>query len=358
MFQSDASNYSLIFWMNNSAFWEVYLFDNYDNIGKGWFYYWALPRALFMCKVTTFFNLITLNNIYLNAVYFSLINLLSLFYLVSAISEKYELQKIASFVLLIIPSIVFNTSGLEKETLVLAGFYFIVGAFQNFNTKGFSMKRVFFLLFGLFLVLKIKSYYLAVIIPLYLLFDLFKYLKSSPRLSVFFGSVLIVFFLFMDKMNSILTIEKVFEWTSRSNKIIVQNSSEGMGIPFNFEDYTVLEFILNSPKALLYGLFGPFIWEAQNLPMLYIGIENLVILFLAIIFLVNLFKGKVELNLFWKISILYIMFLATILSLYSPNFGTLTRYKVSFLPLLVVFLLNFTFKDQINNFKFNKYFFK
>ena len=98
--------------------------------------------------------------------------------------------------------------------------------------------------------------------------------------------------------------------------------------------------IYNSPLALISGFFRPFIWEAHNFLQMGVSIENL---FVLILFFVALSKwrsiSESPHRLLIFSSAVYIMILCVFLALSTPNFGTLARYKVGFLPFLVFMLL-------------------
>jgi hypothetical protein len=111
---------------------------------------------------------------------------------------------------------------------------------------------------------------------------------------------------------------------------------------------TVFSLLANSPWALVSGLFRPFIWEASNLMQVLASLENTFLLVLFILAIPQVTRIKQSPHRILIIAILiYSAALCVFLALSSPNFGTLVRYRVSFLPFLVLLLLHKSFLEKI-----------
>jgi glucan phosphoethanolaminetransferase (alkaline phosphatase superfamily) len=101
-------------------------------------------------------------------------------------------------------------------------------------------------------------------------------------------------------------------------------------------EYTDLQpeassILYHAPNALLSGLFRPFVWEAHTASQWLVAMENLALLVLTIAALTR-FKRVIhsQNRLLVFTAIVYIVLLCIFLSLSTPNFGTLSRYKVGF----------------------------
>ncbi|HSZ71358.1 MAG TPA: hypothetical protein VK750_01695, partial [Cytophagaceae bacterium] len=99
--------------------------------------------------------------------------------------------------------------------------------------------------------------------------------------------------------------------------------------------------LIDLPKALLCGLFGPFVNTGKGWIAWLAVIENYILMLIAVYFVVDQSRKR------WKgwtlehlIVVNYIVLMASFLSFASPNWGSLVRYKVSFMPLLVLLLLS------------------
>jgi hypothetical protein len=92
--------------------------------------------------------------------------------------------------------------------------------------------------------------------------------------------------------------------------------------------------LINSPLALFSGVLRPFIWEAEGAAAVFAAVENLVIM---VLLLTSMFTWRKPFtNKMLTLSVMvYVVLLCIFLALSTPNFGTLSRYRVGFLPFLI-----------------------
>jgi hypothetical protein len=135
-------------------------------------------------------------------------------------------------------------------------------------------------------------------------------------------------------------------YPTRILEVIVSNNREfnAMSEPDDVINYTSLEpsigsIVRNVPRALVSGMFRPFPWEAHTMFQWLIAIENVLLLVLFVSSLGNLLKlAKSPHRLLLCSVVLYVVALCVFLALSTPNFGTLSRYRISFLPLLFLLI--------------------
>src|SRR5690606_35900376 len=96
----------------------------------------------------------------------------------------------------------------------------------------------------------------------------------------------------------------------------------------------------HGPNALFSGLFRPFLWEASSLLAMAGAVENLFLFVLFIWAVVHFVRnpGCSEPLLFMAAAVV-VLILGVILPLSTPNFGTLSRYRVGYLSVFVFFTL-------------------
>jgi hypothetical protein len=123
-------------------------------------------------------------------------------------------------------------------------------------------------------------------------------------------------------------------------------ASDGSAIQyFNF-DGSWQAYVLNFPIALFSGLFRPFIFEVSNPLQFIVAMENLAI---CILMIITLWKVKFRVsirNIYGISAAIYVFSLAVLLAFATPNFGTLSRYKVGYWPFFVFLLLILYFLKQ------------
>jgi hypothetical protein len=303
-------------------------------------------RSLFLVKIISFFLLIGGNNYWIAAIYFSLISFVASWNLFRVITRNFDNSKLtAALAFLFFPSIIFWSSGLVKETLALAGIYFITLVFIKLvkGDKIFWWEWVLAVL-AFYAAWNLKYYWTAlfmvVVINSLLIFFLQNRIKllSQYRL-IGWG---IVFLL----LSAIVSFSHPNFYLSRFLDVLITNHNDFLRIsrPEGIIHYYTLtaswwSVFINSPWAFFSGLFRPFVWETSGATSLLASIENF---FLAMLMIACFFrKWTMKDNLLLLSAGVYIVLLCIFLALSTPNLGTLSRYRIGFLPFFV-FIISYS----------------
>ncbi|HEX5168526.1 MAG TPA: hypothetical protein VFW11_05090, partial [Cyclobacteriaceae bacterium] len=126
----------------------------------------------------------------------------------------------------------------------------------------------------------------------------------------------------------------------KNNEAYTRLSSPDNLILFKNLEPDFFSMARHSPQALLSGIFRPGIWEASSVLKFLSAMENL---FLAILIALTLMRRKAisrQNRLLTFAVLIYIVLLCVLLTLATPNLGTLVRYRVGFIPFLVYLLLH------------------
>ena len=349
-------------WENPIDFWKFphtevpmhqYYFGAYKDLNS---------RLLFFVKIISLVNLLTNDNIWLTSLWFSLFGFLGFWYCANVLMRLFPESKVAIlFSFFLCPSVVFWSSSLLKESLLCSAVCFCVGIFLegyvlrqgniHFKSLRFLSRnsiKIGFFFCCLYLILQIKYYYLAALLPIliaYLSVDYIqkkKQLKPHQQVFAFFTVLFFVAFLasfthpnfhlayFLIALND--GYKEAFESTDADNLIYLHDFKP-----------TIWSLLKNTPQALFASLAEPLAWEAENNPLkLLAALENL---FLYAVFI---FTAKISLR--WQKNSLillacltYIGILAVFLAVSMPSIGTLVRYKAGFLPFWA-YLLTYWFR--------------
>ena len=331
---------------------------------------WEQPRYLFIVKIASIINLTTQQNYWFTSFYFSLFAFSGLWQAANTLSRLFPATKLAAiFAFVLFPSVVFWSSGLQKESLAIGIMAWLIHWFldifcNNRPKSGFYWVKVsIWSLVGLYGLWKLKFYYFGSLIPILvtvaLAYWVYACIKSNKKPSqalwlplVLFISILGILLLTVSFMHPKLHLSEFmhvlvlnhnasFHFSAPDDLIYYYRTDPG----FATLTSTTSNLLYNSPLALVSGLFRPFIWEANNKLKLIAGLENLWVLIFTLYTLFVLFFRRKQLfqekplpikQRFLIIgAITYIIFLATLLALASPNFGTLVRYKVGFMPVFL-----------------------
>lgn len=299
-------------------------------------------RSFWVTKAVSPFLILTADNYWITACYFSLLAYLGIFYLASTLIKIYPARRFDVLIcFFLFPSFVFWSSGFTKESLAIGSLFYLIGFSIKICSK-IKVIRMEIILLPIFLYIewRLRVFYLAVFlltIGIYLLSNMlssrFK-LNTLQKWTVVMGSVFI-FIMAISQIDYALNFSNFFEvLTYAYYDDYNQNPSNAIQY-YNLEP-NIFSLIINAPYALLSGLFRPFIFDAQTWPMVLVGIENLILLILFV-FNIKSFRKNYS-GLEWTLWV-YTFLLALFLALSSPNFGTLTRYKVAFLPIFLFLVL-------------------
>jgi len=302
------------------------------------------PRSLFLVKVVSVVNIFTANNYWITSLYFSLASFAASFWLVQKITLAFPGSKLAGAIaFLFFPSVVFWSSGVIKESLATAGLFVLSGLCITLLTNRKVMWWEWLLAaLALPVVWNLKYYWIAVFIPVAVTTIIVH--LTTKRLSMNFK--LMIWATSFAVLCMMVTLVHPNFYLENFLNVLVENYKEFIRIsPADDVVHYSLEptwwsVFLNSPLALLSGLFRPFIWEATNLLQIFVAIENL---FIFGLFAFSLARIKIFLassnRLLIVSTLAYILILCLFLSLSTPNLGTLARYKVGFQPFFIFMLL-------------------
>jgi hypothetical protein len=333
--RTDLGSYISFLWSGDESFliWPELLFQQ--------------PRAMFLSKIASVFCLLTHDNYWIISLYFSAITFICAWWLVKKIAVMHpSAKKPAVIGFLFFPSAVFWSSGLIKESIAMASLFFLSTLFlKAWRKEILQVSEWLSLVLALWFLWNLKYYYLAIFLPVAFTALSVKFLLPRLRiqsLSLKIGLGCLLFFI------PILLVSILHPnfYPHRFMGVVVSSyyEFEGISNPEDLIHYTALKatplsLMKNMPWALLSGLFRPFATEAHGSLQFFASIENLMLLvlfFFALTGVKKLKNSKYSLVLFSII--LYSILLCIFLALSTPNFGTLSRYRVGFLPFLVFLL--------------------
>ncbi len=303
------------------------------------------PRTLFFVKVLSLFDLLTNGNYWINSVYFSLLSFTGSWMIVLAvcrISRRLLFAALIPFALL--PSMVFWSSGVLKESIAMFCFGMLVFLFiKNYLNRKFNYPDFILFVFIAVLYWLIKYYLVIVLIismATVLTADVIE-TRFHRRINFpLFAGLFFLYILAGSFAHPNFSLLDFFKVLHNNHEEIIRISNKNSLIPFIPVKEAFGGFLINIPMALFAGLFMPLPLQGSSLITLGPGIINLLILFTTVMLLfkgVHFPEGNMKRLVYG--AILYIFSLAVLLSYAAPNFGTLERYKISYLPLFLLLVL-------------------
>lgn len=340
----DASKLAALARTDVRAWLDVCFFNRVPDAVQLSFYQ---PRALFLTKITSVFSLVTADGYWIIGAYFSAFSFAGAWYLVKTIERHASRASLAAVIaFLFLPSVVFWTSGLLKESLSVAALYYLAGVFLRiWGGQKQRVTGVLMAVLSLWVLWNLKYYYAAVFVPVALATVLYRLLFRKLALDGF-AETAAWFACLVVPLIAIMFLHPNF-YPGRLMHVILMNNaaynalSDPDGV-VHFHDLrpTVTSLVENAPWALFSGLFRPLLWEVSGLMPWLAAAENTAVIILFLLSLQGLKKYGTSR---WRLLILalavYVTLLCILLTFSAPNFGTLSRYRSGYFSFFVFLVL-------------------
>ncbi len=284
--------------------------------------------------------LISQGNIFIHIVMMAFLSFIGGFVLFKSFAKVFKLKKyLLIFAAFLVPSCWFWTSGLMKEGLMMFAigfaFYFLVKLYEKFTLLGFIG-------FGLSCALMFvsKIYVLPAFLPAVMFLFIVKRMRIRYQIVTFFSILLIssVLVLFSGK---IIGYDIIATLSRKQNDFI--NYIELQDDPGSTYDLTrlspdVRSFVKIIPEGLVNSFFRPFPSEVNSPFMLFSFFEIVMFCLIAILTMIFFKKPDTDTTRFILFAAMFILFLYVVVGVYTPNTGSIVRYRTPALPFFAVMM--------------------
>ncbi|HOZ30472.1 MAG TPA: hypothetical protein PLL66_06105 [Bacteroidales bacterium] len=284
--------------------------------------------------------LVSQGNIFVHVVLMAFLSFIGCFVLFKAFAKVFKINKyILLFAVFLVPSCWFWTSGLLKEGLMMIAigfaFFFMLRLFEKF--KIFDLLG--FILSCAFLFLS-KIYVLPAFLPAVVFIFIARKAKIKYQFVTFFliliiSSVLVLF------SGKILGYDIISTLSGKQNDFINYiELQEDSGSQFDLTRLQpdIKSFIEIIPEGLINSFFRPFPSEVNSAFMLFSFLEIVLICLIAMMTIVFFKKPDTDTTRFILFCTIFILFLYVVIGVYTPNTGSVVRYRTPALPFLFVML--------------------
>lgn len=311
------------------------------------------PASHVVSAVAAVFNIITFDSFLSTTICFSLIGFWGNWQLFKTLCQLFpQLHRYLAIGCLYLPSILFWTSGIMKDTLCTVAlcvlFSAIVKVFVFRKTKLINYAAIIIATWILYIL---KIYILLCFIPtisIYIFALINTRIKNSflrTAMKPFFYAVAIFFayyaFDFISENNqkySLDSLETTAKITaSYIGKVSIQ--SGGSFYSLGELDFSLSSIPLLAVKAFNVTFYRPYIWEVTSPLMIFSVLESIYFIYLSYLlfrFLVRYWQTKKKIfTPFTSFCFLFAITFSFVVGVTSNNFGTLARYKSLMLPFFV-----------------------
>ncbi|MGV3589713.1 MAG: hypothetical protein ACO1OF_22085 [Adhaeribacter sp.] len=327
-----------------------------ETLRTSMIYVWY-SNSYFMVMLLSFLNFLTGNNFYLNGLYFSVFSFWGLWQLVQVLVRLYPpvlLPTVIAF--LFFPSVVFWSSGIAKEAVYLGSLGWLVAVVLRlaYGLSNRAWLDILFVVVAGYLLWKIKFYFAALVFALLFGYGLviylshrFNNLKKTKTKVLLFCFLALVGALIVANWSEVFKLDYFAAQLIKSNAVLTHRSAGKPFIFFPDLEPTLASFVRHSPAAVFHTFMRPFIWESNSLFYMVAALENIFIMLLLLLTLVELVRSSFTgISLGAVVILIYILILAAIFGLSTPNIGSLNRYRTAILPFLVFLLFCFNVQSK------------
>jgi hypothetical protein len=371
-----------LFYHDFSTFTEVYfspasfevssVFSEKTGEPLGYIYFNDQTR--FVMKLLVPFMLVCGNSYFITTLLISIVTYAGIWKLYLLFTSYFpNYKRNLAIAILFMPSVVFWGSGILKDSFTLtATCFFLVEVNRLIKKSRPKAVSVVLLVLFAFVIIAIKPYIFLLLLPGSLLWFFYarvqsirsKFLRYAvvPFTSAFvvFGSYAVLISL-GDKFGK-FSPDKALQTAVVTQNDLKQEYYAGNSFDIGAFEPTLFGIASKFFPASTAGLFRPFIWEAENVLMVFSGLENLFILALTLRLIVS-FKWKwIARHLFLHplllCSLLFAVLFAFMIGLTTSNFGALVRFKIPLVPLYmgtIMVLVSFVQEQKNRRLPSNKW---
>ena len=347
MILKDASNIKWLF-VKGEDFDQSLLKDPW-NAG-----YFKAENNFLVTRIVTIFSFITFGKYSVINLIFALIAFTGAWKLFLFFYEQFpQHHKKFAIAILYLPTFIFWSSGILKDTLCIAALGWVTYAIYGLLViKRHFFKNITLLAFWGGLMMILKVYIFISYVPFFVLYIILKNMEivNNKFLKYMIAPLIIAasIFGFLRVLNSfgdqldqyaVKDITKSIKAYNNNYAKQSGNSNFSLGVEFDGSATGLLKL---APAALTATLFRPYLWESNKFSTLISSIESLAMMIFTIfiIFKAGLF-GFFK-YIFKDPLIMYCFLFSFIFALFigatTLNFGTLVRYKIPCLPFYVIAL--------------------
>jgi len=290
----------------------------------------------FIIRVNVLLNYLSFSNIYINTLFLNFISFIGLTALFKSLRSYFtEFQQILYVPLFLLPSVLFWSSGLLKESLLLTG---MAGFLQIYLHEKFNAYKPW-LIAGIsslvgFFILTVTKLQVAIIGGL-AVFSFWQFRKNSIYVRLFFPFILFGAIAYIyGNYACYLLLEKRNEFVELALK-----ENAGSFLDTRFIEPIATSLIKLLPEAFVNSVLRPFIWDGGKAFQKIFAVENFFFLLLLILPLRYFKFPKGEKLLLCLCFLLFALANYIIIGITVPVMGAIVHYRVIAAPFLVLAVL-------------------
>lgn len=328
---------------------------SYFNSDIGYPAYFRDPSTSFVVQVVSVISIFGLRSFLPTTILLAWISFAGIWNLYRVfLTEFPKLSRELTIAMFYIPSVIIWGSGILKDTFTLSAIgYFTYAFHKGFILRKNPIRNFIVILISSYVIITVKSYIFIALLPgamIWLVSNLVGRVKGvvlkTAITPIFLFFTITGAFLIINNLGDSLgkfSSDKLLNAAVVTQRDLKSDYYKGNAFDIGEFDSDIMSILAVSPKALMAGLFRPYIWEANNVLMMASGIENFWFLYMTILILyktkiVGVFKFFFRHHLL-TFCLVFSLFFAFSVGLSTSNFGSLVRYKIPSEPFYMASLI-------------------
>ncbi len=318
--------------------------------------YFKAENNYLVTRLVAVFSFITFGKYSVINLIFALIAFTGAWKLFLFFYEQYpQHHKKFAIAILYLPTFVFWSSGILKDTLCIAALGWITYAIYELLVRKRSFfKNVTLLTFWGSILIVLKVYIFISYVPFFILFIFLKNIEimNNRFLKYMIAPLIIAFSLFgffkvLNSFGDQLDQYAVKDITKSIKTYNINYAKQSNSASSNFTlgtefDGSATGLVKLAPAALIATLFRPYLWESNKFSTLLSSIESLIMMLFTLYIIIKAGIFKFFKYIIKDPLIMYCFLFSFVFALFvgatTLNFGSLVRYKIPCLPFYVISL--------------------
>ena len=302
--------------------------------------YWNDLSGNVIAKFISVLDIFSRGHYIVNIVLFNFLSFFGIIALFRVFDKIYPgKRKLLIVACFLLPSLLYFSSMLHKEGLILAAIGIIVyNVYEALNDTGFTFVRIIYIILSLFFIFILRAYVFIALLPALFAWIVAHTKKYKPLLTftIIYSIGLIPFFN-LGRISSHLDLPGIVAQRQADFRRLPTANTQ---LPMDTLYPSFKSFVSNAPQALAHSLKRPYFSDAHSSLLLIpcaveitvYGLLLLVFIFLyrdTVVGLASAQKAGVLFGIFFSISIFLLI------GYIAPNIGAIVRYRAIYLPFIL-----------------------
>jgi hypothetical protein len=359
LYHQGANYLSTLFWENPNLYFEL-LFSSPSQAQEmipGLLYEVPYSKETsfeewFLVRILSVFSVLSFQSYLIMTFFVSAISFWGSWYFYKFFTRVFENVSIIAFISsFLMPSILFWSAGILKDTFVfsfLGIFIYYFSKLLDGNKITLVQNILFSILFG-YLVFKLKSYVIILLLPCIIYFLASRFRKKIDNViirrlmtPILIGVSIIAAITMAQFISNTTDKYQTENLMKRAEGFHTTHSVSGSYYSLGEMEYTTTGVLRSLPAAINVSLFRPYPWEFSSIIVLISSIESVFFIWLFITILI-VYRSRlnywIKKNSYFVLFISFFILFGAVVGYTSFNFGVLMRYKIPMIPFYAFTLL-------------------